>query len=245
MSQQSKPTPGTPKPPLEDPLHEKEIFATEIAQMGMLHGNLVITLACVRSGDPIGNQPPKMHRVVVGRIVAGQRLHQGRAHHRKLQQVLGRAVHIGPQVQHRGGPAGFLKVLDERTIGFADYRGNKQYISIGNTRGNDRVALLLIDHARRRRLKLLGRAEQVDLRQDPALARQLIDTGYTAKVERGWRIRVEAFDWNCPQHITPRFSTDEIVELVAPMRLALDRLQAENDALKARLAGARPQEIAP
>jgi uncharacterized protein len=146
-----------------------------------------------------------------------------------------------PYVQHRGGPAGFLKVLDERTIGFADYRGNKQYISVGNTRGNDRVALLLIDHAHRRRLKLLGRAEQVDLRQDPALARQLIDPGYAAKVERGWRIRVEAFDWNCPQHITPRFSTDEIAELVAPMRLALDRLQAENDALRARLAGVHPR----
>jgi predicted pyridoxine 5'-phosphate oxidase superfamily flavin-nucleotide-binding protein len=150
-----------------------------------------------------------------------------------------------PYVQHRGGPAGFLKVLDERTIGFADYRGNKQYISVGNTRGNHRVALLLIDHAMRRRLKVLGRAEQVDLSRDTGLAAQLVDGGYAAKVERGWRIHVEAFDWNCPQHITPRFTAVELEDLIAPMRVELDRLQMENLALKARLERSRLREITP
>jgi len=124
--------------------------------------------------------------------------------------VMGSVSETGwPYVQHRGGPPGFLKVLDDRTIGFADFRGNKQYISVGNLRGNDRVALLLIDPAHRRRLKLLGRAESIDLAQDPVLAELLVDTAYGAKVERGWRIRLEAFDWNCPQHITPRYTVDE------------------------------------
>ena len=118
-----------------------------------------------------------------------------------------------PYVQHRGGPPGFMKVLDERTIGFADYRGNKQYLSVGNLRADDRVALLLIDPAQRRRLKLLGRAESVDLAEAPALASRLVDSAYGAKVERGFRIRIEAFDWNCPQHITPRFTLEEFAAM--------------------------------
>jgi predicted pyridoxine 5'-phosphate oxidase superfamily flavin-nucleotide-binding protein len=145
-----------------------------------------------------------------------------------------------PYVQHRGGPPGFLKVLDERTLGFADYRGNRQYISLGNARGNDRVALLLIDHARRRRLKLLGRLEFVDLSQDAELARRLIDTGYRAKVEHGWRIHIEAFDWNCPQHLTPRFTAAEIEAAAAPMRERIAQLEAENERLRAGMTNVAP-----
>jgi len=115
-----------------------------------------------------------------------------------------------PYLQHRGGPKGFLKVLDERTIAFADFRGNRQHVSEGNLAGNDRVALILVDYANRQRLKLLGRARVVDAVSDPALAESLSTPGYRAKVERVMVIRIEAFDWNCPQHITPRYTEDEL-----------------------------------
>jgi uncharacterized protein len=110
-----------------------------------------------------------------------------------------------PYVQFRGGPAGFLKVLDERTLGYADFRGNVQYVSSGNLAGNDRVALLLMDHAQPRRLKIMGRARLVD-----GLDERLRLPGYKATVERTVLISVEGFDWNCPQHITPRFTADEV-----------------------------------
>ncbi len=105
---------------------------------------------------------------------------------------------------------GFIKVLDERTIGFADFRGNRQYVSVGNLEGDDRVALIMVDYPNRRRLKLLGRAKQISAEQDPAMLERLELPAYRAKVERGLVIAVEAFDWNCPQHITPRFTEAEI-----------------------------------
>ncbi|MGI9327352.1 MAG: pyridoxamine 5'-phosphate oxidase family protein [Pseudomonadales bacterium] len=114
-----------------------------------------------------------------------------------------------PYLQHRGGPAGFMKVLDDRTIGFADYSGNRQYVSAGNFRGDDRVALFFMDYPNRRRLKMLGRMQMVDA-EDPALVAQVEDPDYPAQVERIATIRVEAFDWNCPQHITPRFTDVEL-----------------------------------
>jgi len=118
-----------------------------------------------------------------------------------------------PYVQHRGGPAGFLKVLDAKTLAYADFRGNVQYISAGNLQGNDRVSILLMDYANLRRLKILGRARLVDAKDDPALiARlQMPDelTGH-ARAERAVVISVEGYDWNCPQHITPRFTKAEI-----------------------------------
>jgi uncharacterized protein len=114
-----------------------------------------------------------------------------------------------PYVQFRGGPAGFLKVLDEKTIGYADFRGNVQYISVGNVAGNDRVAIILMDYANRRRLKILGRVRIVELDEDPALIARLVLPSYRARVERGVIIRVEGYDWNCPQHITPRFTEAE------------------------------------
>lgn len=108
-----------------------------------------------------------------------------------------------PYVQHRGGPAGFLKVLDEKAIGFADFRGNRQYISVGNLKSNDRVSLFLMDYPNKARLKILGRARIVDVSDEETLKRLALPE-YRAQVERGMLIRVEAFDWNCSQHITPR-----------------------------------------
>lgn len=128
-----------------------------------------------------------------------------------------------PYVQHRGGPAGFLKVLDERTLGFADYRGNVQYVSVGNLIHDNRVALILMDYANQRRLKLLGRVRFIDRDTAPDLIERLVTPGYKAIVERGFIISVEASDWNCPQHITPRFTLAEIDEMTAPLRAQLRR----------------------
>ena len=128
-----------------------------------------------------------------------------------------------PYVQHRGGPAGFLRVLDERTLGFADFRGNRQYVSVGSLGRDDRVALILVDYAHQRRLKILGRARVTG---DAAELAPLLLPDYPAKVERGVLIIVEAFDWNCPQHLTPRFTTDEIAAAVAPLHARIDALEA-------------------
>ena len=130
-----------------------------------------------------------------------------------------------PYLQHRGGPRGFLKVLDEGTIGFADFRGNRQYVSVGNLLGDDRVALILVDYPNRRRLKILGRARAVTM-DDAAKLGRLDLPGYRAKVERGLLIAVETFDWNCPQHLTPRFTTEEIAGAVALLHARIAELEA-------------------
>ncbi|MEO8311377.1 MAG: 2Fe-2S iron-sulfur cluster-binding protein [Caldimonas sp.] len=129
-----------------------------------------------------------------------------------------------PYVQYRGGPAGFLKVLDAKTIAYADFRGNVQYISVGNLTGNDRVSIFLMDYANQRRLKILGRVRLVDARDDAALMTRLTMAGYPARIERAMIITVEGYDWNCPQHITPRFTTGEIEERIAPLRAEIARL---------------------
>jgi len=124
-----------------------------------------------------------------------------------------------PYVQHRGGPPGFLKVLDERTIGYADFSGNRQYLSVGNLSGDDRVGLFLMDYAQQRRLKIWGRARLVDESLEPELIARLESTGYRARVERGVVIQIEAFDWNCPKYITPRYTkaqVDELLRSVSP-----------------------------
>jgi predicted pyridoxine 5'-phosphate oxidase superfamily flavin-nucleotide-binding protein len=131
-----------------------------------------------------------------------------------------------PYVQHRGGPAGFLKVLGPTTIGFADYRGNRQYVSVGNLSQNDRVALILVDYAARQRLKILGHARTVDIAGSEWS--MLRDGRYRARAERGVVIEIAAFDWNCPQHITRRFTSEQVEQALAPLR-------AEIAALKARL----------
>ena len=120
-----------------------------------------------------------------------------------------------PYVQHRGGPTGFLKVLDTRTIGYADYSGNRQYISVGNLGGDDRVSLFLMDYPGQRPLKNWGRARLIDEDTAPALLPRLESPDYRARVERGVVITVEAFDWNCPKYITPRFTERQVRELVS------------------------------
>jgi uncharacterized protein len=134
-----------------------------------------------------------------------------------------------PYVQHRGGPEGFLKVLDDKTLGFADFRGNKQYISVGNLNADDRVSLFIMDYPNRQRLKLWARARIVHAEEDAELVEKLELPGYEARVERGIILTVEAVDWNCPQHITPRYSKAEVDGLIAPL---IDEIQA----LKAQIA---------
>jgi predicted pyridoxine 5'-phosphate oxidase superfamily flavin-nucleotide-binding protein len=141
-----------------------------------------------------------------------------------------------PYVQHRGGPRGFLKVIDDRTLAFADYRGNRQYISTGNLAANDRACLFLMDYASRARLKIYARVEAVALESDAALAELVTVPGYKAKLERILRVRLEAFDWNCPQHITPRFTEEEVTAGVRPLRERLGALEAEVATLRAQLA---------
>lgn len=147
-----------------------------------------------------------------------------------------------PYIQHRGGPRGFLKVIDLRTLAFADYRGNRQYISVGNLSTDDRVCLFLIDYPRRARLKIYAHAEIVSLDADPALTQQVIHSEYKARPERIIRLHLDAFDWNCPQHITPRFTEQEITEAIQPLRDCLVHLETENAKLRAQLnhSGDRP-----
>ena len=130
-----------------------------------------------------------------------------------------------PYIQHRGGPMGFLKVLDDRTIGFADFRGNVQYLSIGNLNANDRISLILMDYPNRQRLKLWGRARIVHETDDPDLMEKLALPVYKAKVERGIIIHIQALDWNCPQHITPRYSKAEVEGLMVPLLNEIQRLK--------------------
>ena len=143
-----------------------------------------------------------------------------------------------PYIQHRGGPKGFIKVLDDRTLGFADYAGNRQYITISNLAENDRAYLLLIDFAARRRIKVWGRARAVE--DDPALLARLADPGYRVRPERAILFTVEAWDVNCSQHITARFSEEEIVGATVVMRERIAALEAENAQLRAA-AAARPE----
>jgi predicted pyridoxine 5'-phosphate oxidase superfamily flavin-nucleotide-binding protein len=131
-----------------------------------------------------------------------------------------------PYVQHRGGPAGFVKVLDARTLGFADYRGNRQYVSVGNLLKNDRVSLFFMDYPRRTRLKLLGHAELIGTERTELL-KSLSVLEYKAKVERGMLIHVAAYDWNCPQHITPRFTQEQVETAIQPLRQRIATLEAQ------------------
>jgi predicted pyridoxine 5'-phosphate oxidase superfamily flavin-nucleotide-binding protein len=143
-------------------------------------------------------------------------------------------------VQHRGGPKGSLKALDDKSLAFADFRGNKQYISIGNLTVDNRVALFIMDYPNQQRLKLWARARLVDRSEDPQIIAKLQDTNYDAHGERAVVFTIEAFDWNCPQHITPRFSQAEVERLMAPVL-------KENRALKAQLerTAGRPDGSSP
>jgi predicted pyridoxine 5'-phosphate oxidase superfamily flavin-nucleotide-binding protein len=141
-----------------------------------------------------------------------------------------------PYLQHRGGPAGFVHILDPALIGFADLRGNKQYISLGNLQHDARVALFFMDYPNQTRLKILGRAEIHENDADaPALFESLRTAEPNALIERAMLIHVEAFDWNCPQHITPRYTLEELEPSLAPLRERLAALEAENAALRSQL----------
>ena len=131
-----------------------------------------------------------------------------------------------PYIQHRGGPPGFLRVLDDHTLGLADLRGNRQYVTLGNLATDDRIAMILVDYPARARLKLLGRVRVIEVGERPWLAEPGL-AAPDARIERGLEIAVEAFDWNCPQHITPRFTLPEIDEAVAPLRARIAALEAE------------------
>src|SRR5271169_454949 len=143
-----------------------------------------------------------------------------------------------PYLQHRGGPVGFLRVIDDTTLAFADFRGNRQYISLGNVAANDRVALFLMDYPNRRRLKIYARIEVKNLTVDPALTEKLALPGYKAKPERVFVLHLEAFDWNCSQHIMPRFTEEEIDAALSPVRARIAQLEAENKTLREKLSSA-------
>jgi len=137
-----------------------------------------------------------------------------------------------PYVQFRGGPAGFLKVLDEKTLGYADFRGNLQYISVGNLSKNNKAALFLMDYPNQTRLKIFAEIEVIDAGEDPALIERLTMPDYKAKIERAMILHVTAYDWNCPQHITPRFTLAEIEAGTQPLRDRIAALEAELERLK-------------
>jgi predicted pyridoxine 5'-phosphate oxidase superfamily flavin-nucleotide-binding protein len=138
-----------------------------------------------------------------------------------------------PYIQHRGGPKGFIKVVDEKTIGFADYRGNRQYITLANLSENDRAYLFLFDPARKQRIKLWGRARVIE--NDPALIETLFDKGYKAKPERVILFTIEAWDVNCSQHITARFTEAELEQAIKAVQAKIVALEAENARLRAAL----------
>ena len=138
-----------------------------------------------------------------------------------------------PYVQFRGGPRGFLKVLDDKTIAYADFRGNRQYISDGNLQGDDRIAIIATDYPNSARIKLLGRAR---LTEDLDTINRLRDADYQAKVERAVVITVEAFDWACPQHLPMRLTMEELQPMLAPFQQELAQLRAENAQLKEQLS---------
>ena len=150
-----------------------------------------------------------------------------------------------PYVQHRGGPPGFMRVLDEKTIGFADFSGNRQYVSVGNLRKDDRVSLFFMDYPNRTRLKLLGHVRLVTAEETELLTELEVDS-YQARVERGFVIQIEAFDWNCPQHITPRYTEADIEALMAPSIGANQSMQASQapaDVAALPVLGSGPLEL--
>jgi uncharacterized protein len=145
-----------------------------------------------------------------------------------------------PYVQHRGGPKGFLKVIDDHTLALADFRGNKQFISTGNLLKNDRVAMIFVDYPRQARLKILGQVEILEGEKAHDWIDRVSVPGYKAVIERVFVIHVEAFDWNCPQHITPRYTAEEIHDAVHSLEEKLLKLEAENKAMRSELAQLRP-----
>ncbi|HOP19611.1 MAG TPA: pyridoxamine 5'-phosphate oxidase family protein [Parvularculaceae bacterium] len=143
-----------------------------------------------------------------------------------------------PYVQHRGGPPGFVQVISERRFAFPDFRGNRQYISIGNLARNERASFFFIDYPNKARLKALATITLRKAEDEPQVIERFAALGYRAAIERVFIADVAALDWNCPQHITPRFTAAELTPVMGKLVDDLEALKAENAALKARLAGA-------
>lgn len=132
-----------------------------------------------------------------------------------------------PYVQHRGGPAGFVKIIDDKTLGFADFRGNRQYVSVGNLSQNDRVSLFFMDYPNKTRLKLLGRVRTLDASEQGTLQKLSLDDRHQARTERVFLISIEAFDWNCPQYISPRFTQAEVDQHILSLQSKIAELEAK------------------
>ncbi len=132
-----------------------------------------------------------------------------------------------PYIQHRGGPKGFIKVIDGNTIGFLDFSGNKQFITVGNLATNNNVSLIIMDYPARARLKMYAKTEIIDLNARPELLKLLTLEDYPARPERMVVLHIEAYDWNCPQHISARFTVEEIEEVLAPQREYIKKLELE------------------
>ena len=141
-----------------------------------------------------------------------------------------------PYIQHRGGPAGFIKVIDNKTIGIVDFVGNRQYISTGNISKNNKVALILLSYPQRARLKIYANAKIVDLKENEELYNFLKPTDYKFKPERMMIFEIQAYDWNCPQHITPRYTTEEIEEALLPQKEYIKNLENKIKELESKLA---------
>ena len=146
-------------------------------------------------------------------------------------------------MQFRGGPKGFLKLLDDRTLAFADFRGNLQYITTGNIKNDDRVALFFMDYAKRQRLKIMARAEIFAASDSPELVEQLEYPNYRAKVEHAVVYHVEAFDWNCPQHITPRWTDDELAPVIGELQARISDLEDDNERLLSGIAARQTEPV--
>tara|TARA_R110002049_G_scaffold234578_5_gene407799 strand:- start:489 stop:1100 length:612 start_codon:yes stop_codon:yes gene_type:complete len=140
-----------------------------------------------------------------------------------------------PYIQHRGGPKGFLKILDSKRIGFIDFIGNKQYVSVGNIATNNNVSLIMIDYPTKSRLKIFAKAEVVELKDNPELYEFLNLEDYKFRPERMIVFNIEAYDWNCPQHIKPRYTVDEINDAFLPQQDYMEKLEAEIRELKEKL----------
>ncbi|MEO7767825.1 MAG: pyridoxamine 5'-phosphate oxidase family protein, partial [Ferruginibacter sp.] len=143
-----------------------------------------------------------------------------------------------PYIQHRGGPKGFLKVLDAKRLGFIDFKGNMQYITVGNLATNSNVALIMVDYPARARLKIFAKTSIIELKDDPSLFELLNMDQYKFRPERIMVLDIEAYDWNCPQHITPRYTAEEIDQAFAPQRNLIAQLEAEIKILKTKIKDA-------
>jgi len=140
-----------------------------------------------------------------------------------------------PYIQHRGGPKGFLKVLDSKRLGFIDFVGNKQYVSVGNMATNNNVSLIMIDYPSKTRLKIFAKAEVVELKDNPELYEVLDLKEYKFRPERMIVFNIEAYDWNCPQHIIPRYTVNEINEAFKSQQEYITKIENENKILKKQL----------